>query len=66
MKSSIRNRPESSPGRVRVRTASSSQLWQYMGREEFHTCANQLTQMEKPSCPICRTAIQQTNKVFHS
>jgi hypothetical protein len=27
-------------------------------------CANQLTQMEKPSCPICRTAIQQTNKVF--
>ena len=29
-------------------------------------CANQLTQMSKPSCPICRTAIQQTNKVFHS
>jgi hypothetical protein len=29
-------------------------------------CANLLTQMEKPSCPICRTAIQQTNKVFHS
>ena len=27
-------------------------------------CANQLTQMKKPSCPICRTA--QTNKVFHS
>ena len=29
-------------------------------------CANLLTQMEKPSCPICRTAMQQTNKVFHS
>ena len=29
-------------------------------------CANLLTQMKKPSCPICRTAIQQTNKVFHS
>ena len=29
-------------------------------------CANLLTQMEQPSCPICRTAIQQTNKVFHS
>jgi hypothetical protein len=29
-------------------------------------CANLLTQMEKPTCPICRTAIQQTNKVFHS
>ena len=29
-------------------------------------CANQLTQMSKPSCPICRTAIQHTNKVFHS
>jgi hypothetical protein len=29
-------------------------------------CAKQLTQMEKPSCPICRTAIQQTNKVFLS
>jgi hypothetical protein len=29
-------------------------------------CASLLTQMEKPSCPICRTAIQQTNKVFHS
>jgi hypothetical protein len=29
-------------------------------------CANLLTQMEKPSCPICRTAIQQTNKVFQS
>ena len=27
-------------------------------------CANLLTQIEKPSCPICRTA--QTNKVFHS
>ena len=29
-------------------------------------CAKQLTQMENPSCPICRTAIQHTNKVFHS
>jgi hypothetical protein len=29
-------------------------------------CANQLTQMEKPSCPICRTAIKQTNKVFQA
>jgi protein neuralized len=29
-------------------------------------CAILLTQMEKPSCPICRTAIQQTNKVFQS
>jgi hypothetical protein len=29
-------------------------------------CANQLTQMSVPSCPICRGAIQQTNKVFHS
>jgi hypothetical protein len=29
-------------------------------------CANLLTQMSKPSCPICRTAIQHTNKVFHS
>jgi hypothetical protein len=29
-------------------------------------CANLLTQMDKPTCPICRTAIQQTNKVFHS
>jgi hypothetical protein len=29
-------------------------------------CANLLTQMRKPSCPICRTAIQHTNKVFHS
>jgi hypothetical protein len=29
-------------------------------------CANLLTQMEKPTCPICRTAIQQTNKVFQS
>jgi hypothetical protein len=29
-------------------------------------CATLLTQMDKPSCPICRTAIQQTNKVFHS
>jgi hypothetical protein len=29
-------------------------------------CANLLTQMENPSCPICRTAIQHTNKVFHS
>jgi hypothetical protein len=28
--------------------------------------ANLLTQMRKPTCPICRTAIQQTNKVFHS
>ena len=38
----------------------------------FHVCVCEacaniwLTQMEKPSCPICRTAIQQTNKVFHS
>jgi hypothetical protein len=23
-------------------------------------------QMEEPSCPICRRAIQQTNKVFQS
>jgi hypothetical protein len=29
-------------------------------------CATLLTQTRKPSCPICRTAIQQTNKVFHS
>jgi hypothetical protein len=29
-------------------------------------CANLLTQMSKPLCPICRTAIQHTNKVFHS
>ena len=29
-------------------------------------CANLLTQMDKPTCPICRAAIQQTNKVFHS
>jgi hypothetical protein len=29
-------------------------------------CANLLTQREEPSCPICRTAILQTNKVFHS
>jgi hypothetical protein len=29
-------------------------------------CANLLTQMRKPTCPICRTAIQHTNKVFHS
>jgi hypothetical protein len=29
-------------------------------------CANLLTQMDKPTCPICRTAIQQTNKVFQS
>jgi hypothetical protein len=29
-------------------------------------CANLLMQMMKPSCPICRTAIQHTNKVFHS
>jgi hypothetical protein len=29
-------------------------------------CANLLTQMEKPTCPICRRAIQQTNKVFQS
>ena len=27
-------------------------------------CAKLLTQMEKPSCPICRTAIQHTNKVY--
>jgi hypothetical protein len=29
-------------------------------------CASLLTQMDKPTCPICRTAIQHTNKVFHS
>jgi hypothetical protein len=29
-------------------------------------CANQLTQMRKPTCPICRTAIQLNTKVFHS
>jgi hypothetical protein len=29
-------------------------------------CAKQLTQMKKPSCPICRGAIQHTNKVFQS
>jgi hypothetical protein len=29
-------------------------------------CANRLMQMEEPSCPICRRAIQQTNKVFQS
>jgi hypothetical protein len=29
-------------------------------------CANLLTQMDKPTCPICRTAIQQTNRVFQS
>jgi len=29
-------------------------------------CANLLTQMDKPTCPICRTAIQHTNKVFQS
>jgi hypothetical protein len=29
-------------------------------------CANQLTQMDEPTCPICRTAILQTNKVFQS
>jgi hypothetical protein len=29
-------------------------------------CAKQLTQMKNPSCPICRTAIQQTTKVFHA
>jgi hypothetical protein len=29
-------------------------------------CANKLTQMRKPSCPICRVAIQHTNKVFQS
>jgi hypothetical protein len=29
-------------------------------------CASLLTQMKKPSCPICRTAIEHTNKVFHS
>jgi hypothetical protein len=29
-------------------------------------CAHQLTQMKKPSCPICRGAIQHTIKVFHS
>jgi hypothetical protein len=29
-------------------------------------CANLLTRTRKPTCPICRTAIQQTNKVFHS
>jgi hypothetical protein len=29
-------------------------------------CASLLTQMRKPSCPICRTVIQHTNKVFHS
>ena len=29
-------------------------------------CANLLTQMDKPTCPICRAAIQQTNKVFQS
>jgi hypothetical protein len=28
------------------------------------SCAEQLTQMDKPTCPISRTAIQQTNKVF--
>jgi hypothetical protein len=27
-------------------------------------CASLLTQMREPSCPICRTAIQHTNKVF--
>jgi hypothetical protein len=36
----------------------------------YHLCvcegANLLTQMDKPTCPICRAAIQQTNKVFHS
>jgi hypothetical protein len=29
-------------------------------------CATLLTRMSKPLCPICRTAIQHTNKVFHS
>jgi hypothetical protein len=29
-------------------------------------CTNLLTQMSKPTCPICRTAIQHANKVFHS
>ena len=29
-------------------------------------CANLLTQMDKPTCPICRAAIQQTNRVFQS
>ena len=29
-------------------------------------CANRLTQMRHPSCPICRGAIQHTNKVFQS
>jgi hypothetical protein len=29
-------------------------------------CANLLTQMDKPTCPICRAAIQHTNKVFQS
>jgi transcription elongation GreA/GreB family factor len=29
-------------------------------------CANLLTQMDKPTCPICRAAIRQTNKVFQS
>jgi hypothetical protein len=29
-------------------------------------CANLLTQMRNPTCPICRGAIQHTNKVFHS
>jgi hypothetical protein len=29
-------------------------------------CANQLTQVRKPTCPICRTAIQLNTKVFHS
>jgi hypothetical protein len=29
-------------------------------------CANLPTQMDKPTCPICRSAIQQTNKVFQS
>jgi hypothetical protein len=29
-------------------------------------CASLLTQTRNPSCPICRTAIQQTNRVFQS
>jgi hypothetical protein len=36
----------------------------------YHACVCEafanLTQMKNPSCPICRTAIQHTNKVFHS
>jgi hypothetical protein len=29
-------------------------------------CAHLLTQTRRPSCPICRTAIRHTNKVFHA